>query len=54
MNLKEFSSRGGKARARAMSAKERKRIATAAANKRWKTKRVTRCAPNHTTKKGTA
>ncbi len=41
MNHTEFSSRGGKARAKAMTANERKRIATLAAKSRWKTKRVT-------------
>lgn len=39
VNHKEFSSRGGKARAKALSKEQRKEIASAAAKKRWKTHR---------------
>ena len=39
MNHAEFSSRGGKARAKKLTASARKRIASNAAKTRWKKKR---------------
>lgn len=42
MNHAEFSSRGGKARAKKLTASARKRIASNAAKTRWKKKRSAR------------
>ena len=39
MNHKEFSSKGGKSRAKSLSAAARKKIASEAAKKRWKVHR---------------
>jgi hypothetical protein len=42
MNHAEFSSRGGKARAKKLTSSARKRIASNAAKTRWKKKRSAR------------